>query len=196
MRKFKKDIYRSSVEEIVLDCNFAATASETVIPVTGLTWTLVDNITGVPTCQPAGWDVSNSNLTVRYNIANSANCGGTCAQKQTGTATATITVGPADTYLNLNFEGIGEAEASQFEKIEFRLNGPGYSNVKLADAHAPGGGLGCTMGPVVKTYSVPSPYLLTAGSVYTFTINFDTADALFHVDAYYEIYLSFSDPLL
>jgi len=194
MRKFKENIYKSSIGP-VLDCAFTFTAVETVIPVTGLTWTLTDNITGVPTCQPAGWIVSNSNLTIRYDIANSANCGGTCAQTQTGTATATITVGAANTYLALNFDGIGEAQDSQFEKVEFKLNGPGYNNIKLASAHAPGGGLGCQMGPVIKEYAVASPYLLTAGNTYTFTINFDTADALYHVDAYYEIYLSFLESL-
>ena len=182
------DLEGTAVEQFTT----TTTTTTAYIPVTGLTWNLVDNVTGVSTCQPAGWIVSNSNLNIRYDIANSQNCGGTCSIRQTGTATATITVGGVNTYLNLDFNGIGEAEQSAFEKIDFFLNGPSYSNVKLADAHAPGGGLGCVMGQVIKQYYVPSPYLLTAGNTYTFTINFDTADALYHVDAYYEVNLLFT----
>lgn len=185
-----------------LDCTLEGTAiKETTtttttttayIPVTGLTWNLVDNITGVPSCQPAGWTVSNSNLNIRYDIANSVNCGGTCGQTQTGTATATVTVGGVDAYLNLDFNGIGEKELPDYEKIDFYLNGPGYLNIKLASAHAPGGNLGCQMGPTVNKYFVPPPYLLTAGNVYTFTIDFTTADQYYQVGAYYEVNLSFS----
>ena len=56
---------------------------------------------------------------IRYDISNSVNCGGTCAITQTGVATATITVGGLNTYLGLDFTGIGEREQSNFEKIKF-----------------------------------------------------------------------------
>jgi len=168
------------------------TTTSAYIPVTGLSWANSSNATGVPSCQPSGWAISNQNLRIRYNIANSINCGGTCGITQTGVATATITVGGLNTYLGLDFTGIGEREQSNFEKIKFTLNGGSYSNVELANAHAPGGNKECKMGPVVKQYLVPPPYLLIAYTVYTLTIDFTTADSLYHKDAYYEVNLKFT----
>lgn len=181
--------------DVVLTNLTTTTTTTAFIPVTGLTWSLIDNVTGVPTCQPAGWTVSNSNLTIRYDIADSENCGGTCTIVQTGTATANITVEGNNTLLNLDFEGLGEKEAADFELINFKLDGGTYSNVLLADAHAPGGGLGCVQGgPVVKTIFVPGPYLLEANTNYTFTIDFTTADNQYHIDCFYEVNLSFTEP--
>jgi hypothetical protein len=168
------------------------TTTSAYIPVTGLTWTTSSNATGVPSCQPSGWTISNQNLRIRYSISNSVDCGGTCNLTQTGIATATITVGGLNTYLGLDFTGVGEREQSDFEKIKFTLNGGSYSNVELANAHAPGGNKECKMGPVVKQYLVPPPYLLIANTIYTLTINFTTNDPLYHKDAYYEVNLQFT----
>jgi hypothetical protein len=183
MKNFKRNIYRLSSS----DCTFTGTASEVevvTLPVTGLVWdTTVNNA-----CNATPWVISNSNLTIRYNITNSVNCGGTCQSLQAGTATATITVGAKDVYMGLDFDGIGELQASQFEIIKFSLDG-----VQIADAHAAGGNLGCAMGPVVKTFTQPSPYFLAANSVHTLFIDFTTADPLFHVGAYYEVQLSFTE---
>lgn len=173
-------------------CITTTTTTTAYIPVTGLVWSTTSSATGVPSCQPSGWIISNQNLTIRYNVANSLNCGGTCNITQTGVATATITVGGVNTYLGLNFNGIGERQDANFEKIKFTLNGGVYSNVELARANAAGGGLGCAVGPVVKTYLLSPPYLLVANTVYTFTIDFTTNDNKFHVGAYYEVLLSFT----
>ena len=70
------------------------------LPVTGLTWTT----TKVNPCSSAPWVISAGNQTIRYNVVDSQNCGGTCNSTQSGTATATITVGNSATNLNLNFE--------------------------------------------------------------------------------------------
>jgi hypothetical protein len=168
------------------------TTTSAYIPVTGLTWTTTSNTTGVARCQPSGWTVSNQNLRIRYDCANSQNCGGTCDITQTGIATATITVGGVNTYLGLDFVGIGELQAPDYEKIKFILNGGTYSNVELANAHAAGGNKGCQMGPVVKQYLVQPPYLLKANTVYTFKIDFTTNDPLYQVGAYYEVNLQFT----
>jgi hypothetical protein len=168
------------------------TTTSAYIPVTGLTWSTTSNTTGVPSCQPSGWIISNQNLRIRYNISNSLNCGGTCNITQTGVAQATITVGGTNAYLGLDFTGIGELQQPDYEKIKFILNGGTYSNVELANAHAAGGGQGCNMGPVVKTYLVAPPYLLIAGTVYTFKIDFTTNDNLYQVGAYYEVNLKFT----
>ena len=44
----------------------------------------------------------------------------------------------------------------------------------------------------VKTYLVAPPYLLIAGTVYTFKIDFTTNDNLYQVGAYYEVNLKFT----
>ena len=153
------------------------------IPVTGLSWSqTVSN-----TCDSTPWTISAGNQTIRYDIVDSSNCGGTCSSTQAGTATATIVVGSSAVNLGLDFEGVGEAQNSSFERITFTLNG-----TQVANANAPGGGLGCVMGPVVKTYTTSPPYTLAANTTHTLVIDFTTADALYHVNAYYEVDLSFS----
>ena len=111
------------------------------LPVTGLSWTTTVN----NPCNSAPWTISNNNSTIRYDIEDSTNCGGSCSATQAGTATATITVGASDVDMDLDFEGIGEFEAPNFEKISFELD-----SVEVARANAAGGGLQCVMGPVVK----------------------------------------------
>ena len=179
MKNFKRNVYRYIDD---FKCDLAGTASITEIPVTGLTWTTtVSN-----PCNSTPWIINNANLTVRYEISNSSNCGGTCSDTQAGTATATITVGTSDVLMNLDFDGIGELEDPNFEFIKFILD-----DVQVADAHATGGKKGCLMGPVTKTYNVASPYFLGANTTHTLFVDFTTSDSLFHVGAYYEINLSF-----
>ena len=159
-----------------------ACQSACVLPVTGLTWaTTVNN-----PCDATPWVISNQNLTIRYDVTDSLNCGGTCNDIQSGTATATITVGGVNVNMGLSFNGVGELQASNFEKITFSLDG-----VQIADAHAAGGSLGCVMGAVVQTFTSPPPYLLLAGTVHTLFIDFTTNDGLFHVGSYYEVDLTF-----
>lgn len=154
------------------------------LPVTGLSWTTtVSN-----PCNATPWTISNNNSTIRYDIEDSTNCQGSCSDTQAGTATATITVGASDVDMDLDFEGIGELEASSFEKISFDLNG-----TEVARANAAGGGLGCQMGPVVKTFITAPPYRLNANTTHTFFIDFTTNDGQFHKDAYYEVDLSFTN---
>jgi len=154
------------------------------LPVTGLSWvTTVNN-----PCNSTPWTITNNNSKIRYDIENSSNCGGTCADTQSGTATATITVGGSAVDMGLDFEGIGELESPNFEKIEFELD-----SVQVARAQAAGGNQGCAMGPVVKTFVQAPPYRLNANTSYTFFINFTTNDAAFHNGAYYEVDLSFTN---
>ena len=152
--------------------------------VTGLSWVLtVSNA-----CNAMPWTITNNNLDIRYDIEDSSDCGGQCSTPQAGTATATITVGANNVEMGLDFSGVGEAELSQYEMITFELDG-----TLLAKANAPGGGLKCQMGPVVKTYITPSPYLLQANSVHTLLIDFDTVDGAYHVGAFYNVQLTFTE---
>ena len=73
-----------------------------VLPVTGLTWsTTINN-----PCNATPWVITNQNLKIRYNVTDSINCGGTCGSIQSGTATATITVGASDVNMGLSFTSI------------------------------------------------------------------------------------------
>jgi hypothetical protein len=153
------------------------------LPVSGLTWTT----TKVNPCSSAPWVISAGNQTIRYNVVDSTLCGGTCSDTQSGTATATITVGNSATNLNLDFEGLGELQDADFEKITFKLNG-----TLVARAQAQGGQQGCAMGPVVKTFITNPPYALNANSTNTLLIEFTTNDPWYHIGAYYEVELSFS----
>jgi hypothetical protein len=181
----------SGVVQEFFSCSVAPTPTPTptltptnpVLPVSGLNWiTTVNN-----PCSSTPWVVSNSNQTIRYNIVDSQDCGGTCASIQAGTATANITVGASPVWLGIDFEGIGELEEAEYELLSLSLD-----DVLIADAHAAGGNQGCAAGPVVKTYTVSPPYYLAANSNHKFFLNFTTADPRFHVNCYYEINLSLS----
>lgn len=137
-------------------------------------------------CNPSPWVITNGGWSIRYNIEDSQNCGGTCDSIQSGTATATIVTANQDIDMYLNFDGIGELEASNYEIISFFLN-----NQLLAGANATGGDLGCEMGPVTKNYFINPPYRLFANSTNTLFIDFTTNDRLFHVGAYYQVDLGF-----
>jgi hypothetical protein len=52
--------------------------------------------------------------------------------------------------------------------------------------------LGCAMGPVIKEYIIPPPYLLTKNTNYQFRVEFNSGDGRFHVGSFYQIDLSFS----
>jgi len=136
-------------------------------------------------CSAGPWVVSNENKTIRYNIEDSTNCGGTCSSVQSGVATATITV-PAAHTLRIDFDGMIERQNAGFDRISFVLDG-----VTVATAASEGAGAGCTMGAPIKNIIVPGSYLLEPG-VHTLVITFTTGDALYHNDAYYEVDLIFT----
>jgi hypothetical protein len=157
------------------------------LPVTGLVWATTNNVSGATQCADAGWVISNGNLSIRYNISDSVNCGGTCDLTQIGTATATITVGGFDTYLGLNFVGSGESQDAGYEKISFKLD-----NTLIASATSQDLNGNCVMVQVLQTYNVAPPYLLLAGTVHTLLIEFTTNDPQYHVDGFYQANLSFT----
>jgi hypothetical protein len=133
------------------------------------------------------WAITTGGNSVRFNVEDSANCGGLNGQTQGGTATATIQTGDQAVLFSLAFSGIGELQDTGFENISFFLDG-----VLLAEATSDGQGLGCAMGPVLSTFFTSFPILLAANTVYTFEIDFNTGDSLYHVGAFYQIDLTFS----
>lgn len=133
------------------------------------------------------WIISNNNKKIRYNVEDSQNCGGSNNNIQTGIAIATINTSSNSVNMNIDFDGLGEAQASEFELIRFYLN----DNL-IASANAPGGGLRCAMGPVVKDPPNIPTIVLSPNTQYQFKIDFTTSDAQFHVGAFYEVSLVFN----
>ena len=185
----------------------------TPVPVSGLEWTLTDNgllngpnssnhnntgITGYwdGSVENAdyGWNVTiqeapdrEISQSLQFKVEDSANCGGNNSNTQYGTATANIQVaGSNPITLELEFSGIGEAQSTGYDKIEFILD-----DEIIGSGEAPGGGLGCTSDSVIVNPA--SPQSLDPGP-HTLIINFTTNDALYHVDAFYEIALKLSVP--
>jgi hypothetical protein len=151
--------------------------------ISGLEWYLAV----INPCDSNPWVITNNNKSVRYNITDSLNCGGTCNDVQEGTATAFITVGNKKVFMDLDFEGIGELQAVNYELIEIYLDGE-----LIANASSTGGGLLCdAFGPITKNYIIPPPYVLEANSSHTLYINFTTNDEFYHVGCYYQIDLDF-----
>lgn len=132
------------------------------------------------------WTVSTSGRFVRFSIEDSWNCGGTNNNVQSGTAVASISVGKYPIYMNLNFIGNVEQQNTGYENMSFYLN-----NAYLASATSVEAMLSCVMGPPISTYIISPPYFLSAYSLNEFLITFTTFDALYHLDAYYEINLDF-----
>jgi hypothetical protein len=158
-----------------------------------ITWsTTQDGI--VEECeQPGGWSITNQGRTIRFNVQDSMNCGGCNPNIQSGSATATISVGATPYLFYYNLTGLGEPEAPTYELMELRINGGAYNDVQLVTARSPGGEKGCAPAePVVITQLVPQPLSLATGTDYTFTLNFTTNDNLFHINSYYECILSFT----
>lgn len=167
-------------------CTLAGVISvPTPLPVFGLSWATTN--TSFAQCPGSEWVITNNNQSIRYNISNSANCGGTCNQVQTGTATATITVGSSNVNMALDFNGLVEWQNSGFERMVFKLNG-----TEVARGESKNELQGCTMGPVQKVFTVSPPYFLAANTTYTLLIEFTTGDALYHNNAFYQINLGFS----
>lgn len=170
-----------------------------------------------PGCEDMGWSITTQNTRLRYNIVDSQNCPpGTCNIVQAGSALAIIQVGGTPTTFSISFNGRGEVQApSVFEVLNFYLDPSSITNMttsgrtRIGGASAPGGGLGCGVGePVVKDFSAPLPYtaspylsslssgvyslIMPANSIWSLFVDFTTGDTLYHVNCYYEIYLSFS----
>lgn len=154
-------------------------------PVVYVTWGTL-NTTGL-VVGPGGWQVTNSGSTIEFIVQNSFDCGGPNPNTQTGQAVSTFVTGPTAYQFVPVLSGRGEPQATGFERMRLFLNG-----TEIIRASSPGGNLGCAPGqPVVVSTLVPGPYILPAGSTNTFTLNFTTGDALYHVNCFYKCELQF-----
>lgn len=140
-----------------------------------------------------GWSITNQGRTIRYTCQPDTNfCNGCNPNIQTGTATATLSVGSTPYYMSYNLSGDGEAQDTGYELMQLSINGGSYFNQTLISAQSAGGGLGCAVLPVVQNVVVPGPIVLATNTNYSFTLFFTTGDESFNKDCYYECTLSFS----
>lgn len=133
------------------------------------------------------WTILNNGLGLRLDWEDDNNCAGFNPNTQSATATAIITV-PVDTIMTVNWSGVGETQAPNFELMSLSVD-----SMLVGSAHAPGGGQGCApMGPVVSDPPPPQQVLLTAGE-HTLTIDATTNDPLYHFGAFYQFDLGFEE---
>jgi len=141
-----------------------------------------------PASVPASpWTILNDGLGLRLDWEDDGNCANFNDNTQSATATAIITV-PVDTIMTVDWSGVGETEASNFELMSLSVDG-----ALVGSAHAPGGNQGCApMGPVVSDPPPPQQVLLTAGQ-HTLAIDATTNDSLYHIGAWYQFGLAFEE---
>jgi hypothetical protein len=131
------------------------------------------------------WTILNDGLGLRLDWEDDGNCANFNDNTQSATATAIITV-PVDAIMTVDWSGVGETEASNFELMSLSVD-----DTLVGSAHAPGGNQGCApMGSVVSDPPPPQQVLLTAGE-HTLFIDATTNDPLYHVGAFYQFDLSF-----
>lgn len=133
------------------------------------------------------WVLSNNNKTIRYNVERSPNCGGSNSNIQSGKATACIITGPNNVIMNINYDGLVEQQDAGFEVINITLDG-----TQVARGSSVNLNLGCTMGPPTKIPANILPITLIANRVYKLLIDFSTVDSQYHVNAYWQVDLSFT----
>jgi sugar lactone lactonase YvrE len=138
---------------------------------------------------PAGslWQASADNLTQKVIWENSSNCpGGTNSNTQIATATINMTTTKSQK-IGLSWFGIGEMQASDFEKMQVYING-----TLIGSAKATGGNKNCEMGPVTSVNNYPNGFSLPAGN-HTISINATTNDGLYHTGSYYQFSFTLVD---
>lgn len=152
-------------------------------PAVSINWSLSQS--GVSA--PYGWNISNGGRTIRFDVQNSADCGGPNGNIQSGVATATLGA-PSRFNMNVSLTGLAERQDSGYENMTLRLN-----NTNIVSSTSPGGNQGCASGgPVVQSILVPGPYFLAKNSVNSFRLTFTTADEFFHVNCFYQCNLAFT----
>jgi hypothetical protein len=154
----------------------------------------VRNYTDIQSVDASPWSFSRPDkLGLRVDWEDSASCGGVNDYTQYANATATITA-DRDLVMQIAWSGIGEYEASGFERMDLSLNGEVISSA-ISPGGRPNGLYGCEAGygPVISTPPSPVIVNLTAGD-HLLHIEATTGDGLYHMGCYYQFDLSFSTP--
>lgn len=165
------------------DCANCPIQPAPVVGAFSISWvTTIDN-----TCDPNAWTISLDNLSARYDMTDSLNCGGTCDVRQLGTATATIHTGPTPLAMSILVTGLAELRDGGYDRLYVTLDG-----IDIEYYQAPGGNLGCATGTPTQQIFVPGPFNFAANSSHTLKLDFDSLDALYHISCFYEAVLTFT----
>ena len=135
-----------------------------------------------------GWKISDDGRTIKFEIEDSGDCletGGN-DEIQSGTATATITTSDSINFTPL-ISGIGELQDIDYEILSIKLD-----DELIATSQSSGGDIQCEMGPVNINSILEPPFILGPGN-HTFNLEFTTEDGYYHVGAYYELKLIFTE---
>jgi len=165
------------------DCNSCPIQPPPVVGQFSISWvTTIDN-----PCDPNAWTISPNNLTARYDMVDSLNCGGTCNDRQSGTATATIHTGPTPLTMSILVTGLAELRDTAYDRLYVTLDG-----IDIEYYRAAGGNLPCAMGAPIQQIFVPGPFNFAAYSTHTLKLDFDSLDGLHHTSCFYQATLTFT----
>jgi len=146
-----------------------------------------------PSAVPSSpWSYRNGGLGLRLDWEHDNNCGTPYnPYTQRGTATATIIIQEGMSVdMTVAWDGIGEQQDTGYDVMRLYVD-----SALVATANAPGGGLGCSFGPV--TSYPPSPQIITLGEgEHDLSITASTNDPLYHVGCWYQFDLTFDPPIV
>ena len=146
-----------------------------------------DNIPSSTPVYGAMWSVQDGGYGLRAQFVDSANCGGPNDYTQFGTAKVDI-VSTAKEMILIEWEGIGEAQAANYELMTLKIDG-----TTIGSGRAPGGNKGCKMGPIISNSSFPNGFELDVGP-HEIDIVVNTNDPLYHIGAFYKFTITKANP--
>ena len=134
-----------------------------------------------------GWVVSEDGMGLRFNVEASDFCHeGTNMNTQKGKAVATIDVAK-ETKLSYVLGGQGESLDTGYEQMSVTVD-----RVLVASSTSRAIGVECSSNPVLVTYFMPSPYILTPGW-HTIVVEFTTADDFDHYGTFWTVEFSLEE---
>jgi hypothetical protein len=152
-------------------------------------WTLVTN----NPCSANPWIVSDGGKTIRYNFADSANCGGSCSAIQQGSASAIIAPSSLTRTLVFNIVGLVEHENSAFDFAFLDIDDGAGGETRLISSESRELAKGCAMGEPDVTYESGQTFELLPDTSYTLIFSVDTFDGQYHKSAFYELELDITE---
>ena len=144
------------------------------------------NLNSNNSCSANPWFLVEENKKIFYYVENSKECGGECCEAQSGTAIATINVGPFDVWLSLNYENISQLQNAGQNILTVSLN-----DGIIFTSQSKGGGIGCYSGPGDFVEYTKLPVKLNAFSQHTFKVEYNSQSATYHINCYAMVELLF-----
>ena len=134
-----------------------------------------------------GWVVNEDGMGLRFNVEASDFCHeGTNMNTQKGKAVATIEVAK-ETKLSYTLGGQGESLDTGYEQMSLTVD-----RVLVASSTSRAIGVECSANPVLVTYFMESPYILTPGW-HTIVVEFTTADDFDHYGTFWTVDFSLEE---